>query len=175
MWWPDNPIYPQAVSWFLKEQSKLAIKKMCLASATGCKKIFMGTLVDWPTYSGYPYNGLVSVTTNPDTNEIIYNRKPVYNSLSYFIASFYNYTGCSYTVNNGVWIIKFEFQGGRVGYVCWSENGAQTVVLNFNFDSKLLNKLIETDYNIQKIIATNTFNRQTTVTVNDVPLIVVQS
>lgn len=175
MWWPDNPQYPQASAWFLEEQSKLAIKKMALTPATGCQKIFMGTLIDWPWYSGYPYNGLVNTVVDPSTNKKSYTKKPVYNAMSYFISTFSGFTSCSYSTINGVWIVKFLFTNGRIGYVCWSENGQQDITLNFNYDSKLLNKFIETDYNIQKVIATNTFNRQTTVTVNDVPLIVVQS
>jgi len=165
MWWPDNPQYAAADAWFLKEQSKLAIKRMVIGAGCNCKKIYMGTLIDWPWYSGYPYNGLIETDGS---------KRPVYVAMSFFISALSTYTSASYSYEDGVYKVRFDMPDGRVCWVCWSDTITKVVSLSFNFDSVVVKKIIETDYTITKVESANIVNKQLFVTVTDVPLIVVQ-
>ena len=110
---PTDANYLQATNWMRTEQSRLSIKRFCIGFWLGFPKVMLGTLEDWPNFSGFPYQGLVNSDFSP---------RPAYRAVAQFTSRVTGRTISKLTTSNtGAYAFLFAKTGSTPVVVAWKD------------------------------------------------------
>ncbi|MBI4614761.1 MAG: hypothetical protein HY720_14210 [Planctomycetes bacterium] len=101
------------IAWFRAEQACLAVKKAVVAVGSGCERIFLASLEDWPG-SPWAFHGLVDQRGDP---------KPVFNALSLLFQTLEGYERVEALDlgEAGIRTFRFALPGGET-IVLWADD-----------------------------------------------------
>ncbi len=111
---PQDPAYAATERWFRAEQASLTVKKLVTGMAVGLEGVNLCCLQDWPTVTGFPYQGLTDENQKP---------RPALRSLGLVTRKLAGYTGVKpLALGKNIYAYQFAV-GDKPVIALWYDDG----------------------------------------------------